>query len=102
MKKWVSFKSKKDSQLGASLVEYGLLLALIAVIAIPSVIQAGKTARCKNFVAGVLIGAEPNDSYIPGYVRYRVGPSSYVTFPPSWMMTTGYTNCLNGNFHSMM
>lgn len=46
-------KTIKKNELGASLVEYGLLVALIGIIAIPSVKSVGKSTNCIFEVASV-------------------------------------------------
>lgn len=48
-------KNKKKFQLGASLVEYGLLIALIAVVVIPAVRRVGLGNRCKLCAAQLCI-----------------------------------------------
>ena len=47
LKTWLQAKFKTDSERGASMVEYGLLLALIAVIAIVAVKALGDNVSTK-------------------------------------------------------
>jgi pilus assembly protein Flp/PilA len=47
LKTWIQAKFNTDSERGASMVEYGLLLALIAVIAIVAVRALGGSVSTK-------------------------------------------------------
>ena len=47
LKTWIQAKFNVDSERGASMVEYGLLLALIAVIAIVAVRALGSSVSTK-------------------------------------------------------
>ena len=47
LKTWIQAKINADSERGASMVEYGLLLALIAVIAIVAVKALGQGVSTK-------------------------------------------------------
>ena len=47
LKTWIQAKFNTDSERGASMVEYGLLLALIAVIAIVAVKALGQGVSSK-------------------------------------------------------
>ena len=47
LKTWLQAKFNMDSERGASMVEYGLLLALIAVIAIVAVRALGNSVSTK-------------------------------------------------------
>ena len=47
LKTWIQAKFNTDSERGASMVEYGLLLALIAVIAIVAVRALGNSVSTK-------------------------------------------------------
>ena len=47
LKTWIQAKLNADSERGASMVEYGLLLALIAVIAIVAVKALGTSVSTK-------------------------------------------------------
>jgi pilus assembly protein Flp/PilA len=47
LKTWIQAKINADSERGASMVEYGLLLALIAVIAIVAVKALGTSVSTK-------------------------------------------------------
>jgi pilus assembly protein Flp/PilA len=47
LKTWIQAKINADSERGASMVEYGLLLALIAVIAIVAVKALGSGVSTK-------------------------------------------------------
>ncbi len=47
LKTWIQAKLNIDSERGASMVEYGLLLALIAVIAIVAVKALGTSVSTK-------------------------------------------------------
>ena len=47
LKTWIQAKLNLDSERGASMVEYGLLLALIAVIAIVAVKALGTSVSTK-------------------------------------------------------
>ena len=47
LKTWLQAKFNADSERGASMVEYGLLLALIAVIAIVAVRALGDSVSTK-------------------------------------------------------
>jgi pilus assembly protein Flp/PilA len=47
LKTWIEAKFNRDAERGASMVEYGLLLALIAVIAIVAVKALGTSVSTK-------------------------------------------------------
>lgn len=64
------FAKKQKWQIGASLVEYGLLVALIAVVALPSVKRVGREVACKNALASALLTARPTT---PGIVFACLG-----------------------------
>ena len=44
----MKISTKRKLQIGASLVEYGLLVALIAVVSITAVRKMGRATLCKN------------------------------------------------------
>jgi Flp pilus assembly pilin Flp len=50
----------RNKQLGASLVEYSLLIALIAVVCITVVMELGDKVSCKLMMAGANIQNNPN------------------------------------------
>lgn len=82
---------------GASLVEYGLLLALIAVIAIPSVRNAGRHSRCALIIADVGVSAYPSGSGV--VYRYPIG-SVYTIGPLAGVISTVKSYCLNPSYDS--
>jgi pilus assembly protein Flp/PilA len=54
---WVRARTNAKSELGASLVEYALLVALIAVVAIVAVAFLGQSASSKFSSVGSTLGS---------------------------------------------
>lgn len=61
-------KGRKWLQMGASLVEYSLLIALISVVAIASVRRYGRTINCRHCY-NALIVAHPQVASDPSNPR---------------------------------
>jgi pilus assembly protein Flp/PilA len=57
LKTWLEAKFDRKDEAGASLVEYGLLVALIAVVCIVAITFLGSSASSKFSTVGSAVGA---------------------------------------------